>query len=501
MTATATITPPASSHGEGNHWGYEPKTFDHNGDEDYDPATDAFHDDRPRNFRKTSSGAEVGGSRWEHDPNVMSPPLGSDPKMENSYALESSSRARHSADENGRSSHHAQENEMQVDHSKWIHRDKLARIESEELQAAGIFLPKTRAPSKQRRDRDRDRDRSQSRLRRGTDASEQSHSRSRKNSLAVEQRNTESSSQNWDLRTPEEIAEEEAEAYFSNNGLKGGSRIPVAKTSPAPIPVDYLERAAPAARKTSESPEDGTILYTTKTRSRSASASARDADSTHLAVGTKPAGPDASPRKNANSRKSSGPKPAQGRPKTRSGRDSSANSGTRPSTRSGELSGTKPMEGDPPWIVSAYKPDPRLPPDQQLLPTVAKRLQQEKWEKEGKFGDVYDRDFRPLNDNAFLKPPEGEDKPATGTEGQQDEWPLRQQDAPKSPRAPGSYSTMPKISDKTAQSPVPSPRMQATPQMQKVPTHSTIPPAPAAQENTVEEKESKDGGCGCCVVM
>ena len=28
------------------------------------------------------------------------------------------------------------------------------------------------------------------------------------------------------------------------------------------------------------------------------------------------------------------------------------------------------MEGDPPWMVSAYTPDPRLPPDQQLLPTA-----------------------------------------------------------------------------------------------------------------------------------
>ncbi len=44
------------------------------------------------------------------------------------------------------------------DNSKWIHRDKLARIESEELQAAGIFLPKPRD-----RDRDSARSRSQNR--------------------------------------------------------------------------------------------------------------------------------------------------------------------------------------------------------------------------------------------------------------------------------------------------------------------------------------------------
>ncbi len=32
----------------------------------------------------------------------------------------------------------------QEEDSKWIHRDKLAKIESEELQAAGIILPKAR---------------------------------------------------------------------------------------------------------------------------------------------------------------------------------------------------------------------------------------------------------------------------------------------------------------------------------------------------------------------
>ena len=64
------------------------------------------------------------------------------------------------------------------------------------------------------------------------------------------------------------------------------------------------------------------------------------------------------------------------------------------------------MEGEPPWMVSAFRPDPRLPPEQQLLPTVAKRLQQEKWEREGKVGNVYDKEFRPLTDEGFLEPPE-----------------------------------------------------------------------------------------------
>jgi len=99
-----------------------------------------------------------------------------------------------------------------------------------------------------------------------------------------------------------------------------------------------------------------------------------------------------------------------------------------------------------------YKPDPRLPPDQQLLPTVAKRLQQEQWEREGKFGNAYDTNFRPLNDEELRTPEpahnaDGEQKPEDGGD-----WPLR---SPKSPALStsrpgtagggGSYSTMPKI--------------------------------------------------------
>lgn len=100
------------------------------------------------------------------------------------------------------------------------------------------------------------------------------------------------------------------------------------------------------------------------------------------------------------------------------------------------------MEGDPPWLVSAYKPDPRLPPDQQLLPTVARRLQQEKWEQEGKFGSIYDKDFRPLTGEGFLSPPENmpssssDDIVKQEVEKPADDWPLKSPEVPKSPASP-----------------------------------------------------------------
>ncbi len=149
-------------------------------------------------------------------------------------------------------------------------------------------------------------------------------------------------------------------------------------------------------------------------------------------------------------------------------------------------------------MVSAYRPDPRLPPDQQLLPTVARRLQQERWEKEGKFGNVYDKEFRPLTDEGFLKPPEATANP-TDEKEQAEEWPLKTENlrAQPPPRSPGSYSTMPKIQDKpplTPLSPLPSPRNHP---VRPLPEEVLRIPEPPVDERPVKEK----GGCGCCVVM
>lgn len=188
------------------------------------------------------------------------------------------------------------------------------------------------------------------------------------------------------------------------------------------------------------------------------------------------------------------------------------------------------MEGDPPWMVSAYKPDPRLPPDQQLLPTVARRLQQEKWEQEGKFGNVYDKDFRPLTDEGYLSPPSNPSNPSDTSdpsdpsnpddpsnvpsssseneniveqevEKPSDDWPLKSPEASKSPRSPArssSYSTMPRIQDNPQLTPLASPKPPATPAQQTEPTQITrVPDLPEEKETGKKEK----GGCGCCIVM
>ncbi|PHH84009.1 hypothetical protein CDD83_2648 [Cordyceps sp. RAO-2017] len=549
--AATALTPPSSSHGEAPPWEYPGGPFENAMDASatrfdqtpkspllsqngFSPNAHAFD----MTARKVHSADNLSTAARRDKPTaepVVSPPPAADLKTGQSSPSEHSQQS--ASDSRKRPKHHQDQRDRnnKDDSSKWIHRDKLAKIESEELQAAGIFVPRTRAPSKQRRDR------SQSRL---AHAADPSQGRPRRNSAALDQASAPADepadSGHWDLRTAQEIADDEANAYFTANGNKSGSRIPVAKISPAPIPLDYLERGSQAVRRPPETPDPDTLSYA-KPRSRSASLSVSDqassaASGAHAAA--RRSVTDSSPtKKNAPRRTSAASKTSTstGRPKTRSGSSKDA-PGTRPSTRAGDLvTAGKAPEGDPPWMLNSYKPDPRLPPDQQLLPTVARRLQQEKWEKEGRFGDAYDREFRPLNDREFLKPPaalpEGADAEAEPAEGssandaglaiaagthahnqadvegeaqqqQPEEWPLKQVASKSPPLRQGSYSTMPKISDKpSASSPVASPRAAATPQM----------PAPAPQVQDAykapepadhrEKPKKKKGPCGCCVVM
>ncbi|KAI0150248.1 hypothetical protein GGR57DRAFT_201325 [Xylariaceae sp. FL1272] len=382
------------------------------------------------------------------------------------------------------------------ENSKWIHRDKLAKIESEELQAAGIILPKSRSQSRPRRDRSQDK----SLQRRGTNDSsdQQPLPRARNNSELSHDRTPDIEVPSWDLRLPEEIAEDPGEYWIAPESA--GTRIPVAKLSPAPIASDFLDRNAPVLRKPSFPllDEEASIAYP-KTRSRRSSGSAYVLDDSPKAQPGKRSVTEGSPKKVTAGRKTSAPvkSTTPGRPKTRSGSAARSGSTTRPSTRSGEMSPRAP-EGDPPWMISAYQPDPRLPPDQQLLPTVAKRLQQERWEQEGQFGNVYDKEFRPLNNEVFAKPPELE-KPQESTEERHEEWPLRHETRGPTPSRPGtsSYSTMPKIQDKPGMSPMASPRIQQTPRAASPAANVPNPPP----EEPEKEKEDKRSGCGCCLVM
>ncbi|KAL9471761.1 hypothetical protein ACSS6W_009702 [Trichoderma asperelloides] len=481
--APTALTPPSSSHGDEPSWRYRnqhEEAYDENGagyyGDEYPRQNGHFDSSYDAKTRKMHSADTLSNTQWDAhaETGVQSP-------VEFDNIRSDWSTGEPETDETTRG--RADSTVTSEVESKWIHRDKLAQIESEELQAAG-FIPRSRAPSKQRRDKS---------ARRGTDAGE--HLRLKQDQVPD---SGEASKSALDLRTPEEAADEQENNSAQN--AKGGSRIPVPKT-----------------------------------RSRSASATLRELTTNIPPEKPKPAqrsATETSPKKiGAAGRKNSEPanakpKTAAGRPKTRSG-PSKDSTTTRPTTRSGEasLSSTRQPEGNPPWMVNSYNPDPRLPPEKQLIPTVARRLQQEKWEQEGTFGTAYDKDFRPLNDSSLVREnsmPLGEREPKqeppaqeemeiraqTPEAGASDEWPLKAE-APKSPpqmRLGSSYSTMPKISDmQTPKSPLPGQRPPMTPQgtqgtAQSQSQLSEKPQTPQRIPDVPDDQDRK-GGCGCCVVM
>ncbi|KJR84892.1 uncharacterized protein SPSK_08928 [Sporothrix schenckii 1099-18] len=552
-SASTTLTPPTSSHGNGYSWDSstqhpefeQASSFSQNGlpkpqssqhGNVLAHASPNIHSDQFA-YEKSATTGEVSTSTLKAaDSGLYS--YGQEnvrqgrPRDASNYLTESAldvhelSRTGTSNDSNKRAAGEARVSELDDISSKWIHRDKLARIENEELQAAGIILPKPRGRSKPRRDTSQDKTASHRRALPEGDTTMEP--RSQKNSTGIlDGKSIDTPISPWDLRLPDEIAEE---SYFSSvqNG-RGSSRIPVAKLSPAPIALEHIERDTPMPRRRDGSPATEESIAYSKVRARSASMR-QDDDGMGL-VPTSPfrnmtrSTSDLSPKKissggsasTAGLRKSSAPAknmPPAGRPKTRNGasKDSNMSStgATRPSTRSGdrELSreisagaASRQPEGDPPWMISAYRPDPRLPPDQQLLPTVARRLQQEKWEREGKFGTVYDKEFRPLTDEGFLTPPETTEKvvePARiggDVSGKPDEWPLKPEAKSSSlhqGRA-GSYSTIPKIQDKLNMGPLPSPRSA-------LPNQAESDATPPLSGHNGVDGEAKQG-CGCCIVM
>ncbi|KAI5285277.1 hypothetical protein KEM54_000696 [Ascosphaera aggregata] len=216
----------------------------------------------------------------------------------------------------------------------------------------------------------------------------------------------------------------------------------------------------------------------------------------------------------------------------------------------------KEPTGDPPWLASSFRPDPRLPPEQQILPTHAKRMLQEQWEKEGKSGLLYDKSFAPLavvDDYMKLQLPpapennehfEDDDKendnngagPVNGNkQNSQPERPVdgvqkllpdvgltasagEETSEPEPPppaaqhlakrRSGSSYRTMPPI--QRTPSATPSSRGPGSPLAQPpMPQLTAIRPTTSGNirqqdaEKVAEQSGSKrkEAGCGCCIIM
>ncbi|KAL1955342.1 hypothetical protein VTO42DRAFT_8682 [Malbranchea cinnamomea] len=458
------------------------------------------------------------------------------------YSRESASRSATSVMEPVESEKHYEQDRSReyetVDDEFWIHRDKLAKIESEELQQLGIHIPpavlagtsKHGRSHSRRRTRSRD---SHSRLTNGfvdhSDHHRWTGNREEKPPRLESPVRMEGASQDdedngetrvfEDPRLPEEIAADPYEdggasrVYHMPVLRTSNSRIPILSTSRPVVSHESSHRSRnntitsrddapshqPKSRRGSESapraletpepavPAETTPAQTSRPSSRHASATQTSSAKTTT---TKTSGtPSTATRKAstpANNRKTS----AQ---KSRTPGSNGNTPNQRPTTRSGDRPTTaiNRPEGDPPWLATMYKPDPRLPPEQQILPTHARRLAQEQWEREGKVPSTYDKDFAPLaihpdkpTQPAAPEPEKSEESPAPPPPPETKQETRKMPDPAARPGTSGTdhggYKTMPTVQPTST---------------------TTISAAPRPRPMGVEEPTKEKKGCGCCIVM
>ncbi|KAL9023829.1 MAG: hypothetical protein Q9196_006945 [Gyalolechia fulgens] len=304
-----------------------------------------------------------------------------------------------------------------LDSSSWIHRDKLAVIESHELQEAGIQLPRQkRSKSSLQHKRSHSRNQSTPSVKDSEPDVPTTREGIRQKVQSPVRQEDQEDPMGFDLRMPEEITAGSPPQngptiiYHQSNLGRNGSKIPLPKTSPLPIAQGYIDRSAPLPRTRGASGtwnggDEG--LFYNRIRSRSNSVGSRVLLHDNEVNGTptpaqRPGSPDGSlnspPKRRsvskpgsmstARPKTSNGPRNISEPPKIRPppSLQKSSPGFPRPKSRNGleARPGTavKRPEGEAPWIADMYKPDPRLPPEQQMLPTHAKRLQQEQREKE-----------------------------------------------------------------------------------------------------------------------
>ena len=410
--------------------------------------------------------------------------------------------------------------------SAWIHRDKLAMIESQEMAEAGLTIPPYRGANNNLSAKTYF---SNENSRNGQDPRINGNGYQPTHSFRPSQDNLtdEDEPTDQDFRTPDESATDpyEGSPYpaYRQTGLRASSsRIPLSTSSPVPIPQEHLERLTPLPRKRAASNnryagDEDNLMYN-KVRSRSRSVGSQDilgdgeatngsppSTSNPYYQEMSPGSPKAqkAARTNfvahqrkisASTRNTSGPKPrvvsttGHGSPDQRQASRSGVDG--RPTTAINR------PEGEAPWLATMYKPDPMLPQDQQLLPTHAKRLQQEQRAREGKQGTPLNHDPSPssIRIHDRLQPPSPALQPRNSKDETQTEknsaWPLDISipEPPKSPAATsdhGGYSTVPRMQGTPSIGPVPSPRL----------------PQPMQVQPPLKQLDEKKKGCGCCIVM
>ena len=465
--------------------------------------------------------------------------------------------------------------------SRWIHRDKLAMIESHEMQEAGIKLPPQRQKSTTSRSRSRrEKNRSQDRTTVVPGQEEEmpplkERKKRRTESPTRQDDGAEYTLVNdFDIRTSEEIAAENYMDANISNGYrqpqpdlrKGSSRIPLPRSSPMPIPQEHIERDTPLPRKRgtsgnySNGDENGLSYSRVRSRSNSVGSAILLDDIGNIPNHTPTIASDPTALNQNSPLQTQRTLSSIQRPKSRSGLDTTPLSQNpriistttasprtpsstiqRPKSRSGleprPATAVNRPEGEAPWLATMYKPDPRLPPEEQLLPTHAKRLQQEQWERAQKESQQRLREmeaqqrkhnhqkppaqlpraFSPLAEHTVNGlQPSSRDADEKALQGQPaSEWPLAQATPRNPPPAGGGLNANPSPGGDGGQhagySPMPRVKQGASPTLGNVtdirPGQRPMDPferermARRDEEKGERDEGKKEKGCGCCLVM
>ena len=418
---------------------------------------------------------------------------------------------------------------IEQDHNNWIHRDKLKEIETRELEEAGFRVGRSsRANSRSQSATRRPRDRADSELTDGYREEEQNEQRRVVSPIPAAEEESWEEYHTWSPTAQEEGMQEfqPTSPRTNHSGRPSTSRIPLPKTSGIPVPASLADREAPLPRsRTSSMNWNGDAIATNGARVRSGSVGSQvllDDDGRqrtppyagHIRNKSSSSGSPQSPQKSPMKAKTPGkPNATAGTRKTsvKAQPKGRATSGTSPPKRPGTSGGgvSRPTtshrpEGEAPWIATMYKPDPRLPPDQQIIPTHAKRMQQAQWENEGRVGSMYDKDFGLLNDDDMSGKRLSQIDPIALEKARQDEtWPL--------PSPIKQEHSLEKVDSNTAKSPtIEQGGYKLTPTIPQGPRATSPKLAPPIEPTTSKPTttrlpepadDGKEKKACCCIVM
>lgn len=271
--------------------------------------------------------------------------------------------------------------------SKWIHRDKLAQIESREMAEMGVRMGRpSRANSHAKSART---------AKSSVDVQEPTQEESNEDDSAI--RESRKLQEAVDEEVKEHQIQQTADSFASHVSQRSEDRsIPTRpSTSRIPVPTSTpasYEEDSPLEMRHKRSGSFGYQKQRTRSRSEGSQHLLDNAQENANGVNGQsiPTSPQISPQTERNVSKgaASNRRPSAQRKPSGTQTRSRASSATDPSKRPGTSGGSRPPtarpEGEAPWIATMFKPDPRLPPDQQMLPTHAKRMAQLQAEAEAK---------------------------------------------------------------------------------------------------------------------